>query len=172
MNAADVLKYGHETVLQTIDGLPESEWTRSGVCGLWSVKDIIAHLASYEHVLVDILSLFLGGGPTPHLNRFMEDGEQFNDKRVAEYQDKTAPEVLTEYCETQARVMSLVAQIPAETLRRPGTLPDYGPEYALDDMLVYGYYGHKREHSAQIAAFRDRLADAAREMPEKVSALA
>jgi len=29
--------------------------------------------------------------------------------------------------------------------------------YALDDFLVYAYYGHKREHSAQIAAFRDRL---------------
>ena len=29
--------------------------------------------------------------------------------------------------------------------------------YALDDVLVYMYYGHKREHSAQIAAFRDRL---------------
>ncbi len=27
---------------------------------------------------------------------------------------------------------------------------------ALDDFLVYAYYGHKREHSAQIAAFRDR----------------
>jgi len=29
--------------------------------------------------------------------------------------------------------------------------------YALDDVIVYMYYGHKREHNAQIAAFRDRL---------------
>jgi hypothetical protein len=28
-------------------------------------------------------------------------------------------------------------------------------EYALDDYIVYAYYGHKREHSAQIAVFRD-----------------
>jgi hypothetical protein len=27
----------------------------------------------------------------------------------------------------------------------------------LDDFIVYTYYGHKREHAAQIAAFRDRL---------------
>ena len=39
--------------------------------------------------------------------------------------------------------------------RQSGTLPWYGMEYALDDFLVYIYYGHKREHSAQIAAFRD-----------------
>jgi hypothetical protein len=53
--------------------------------------------------------------------------------------------------------MSLLVNIPSETLRQIGTLPWYGIEYALDDVLVYMYYGHKREHSAQIAAFRDRL---------------
>jgi hypothetical protein len=30
-------------------------------------------------------------------------------------------------------------------------------EYALDDVLIYMYYGHKREHSAQIAVFRDQF---------------
>lgn len=52
--------------------------------------------------------------------------------------------------------MALVAQIPAETARLTGTLPWYGAEYALDDFVVYTFYGHKREHSAQIAVFRDR----------------
>ncbi len=51
----------------------------------------------------------------------------------------------------------MVGRIPSETLRQNGTLPWYGMAYALDDFLVYAYYGHKREHSAQIAAFRDRL---------------
>jgi len=45
----------------------------------------------------------------------------------------------------------------ADAMRQAGTLPWYGLEYALDDFLVYAFYGHKREHSAQIAAFRDRL---------------
>ncbi len=47
MNAVDILKYGHLTVIQTIDGFPESAWDTPGACGTWSVKDIIAHLASY-----------------------------------------------------------------------------------------------------------------------------
>jgi hypothetical protein len=33
----------------------------------------------------------------------------------------------------------------------------YGKEYALDDFVVYMYYGHKREHGAQVAGFHDRL---------------
>jgi len=66
-------------------------------------------------------------------------------------------EVLRELNDTHAQVMSLVAQIPPETLRRTGTLPWYGIDHALDDFIVYTNYGHKREHSAQIAAFRDGL---------------
>ena len=55
MNAIDILKYGHQTVLQTLNGFPTTAWDTTGTCGEWSVKDIIAHLASYELVLVDIL---------------------------------------------------------------------------------------------------------------------
>ena len=66
-------------------------------------------------------------------------------------------EVLKEFNGTYTQVMSLIANIPLETLRQNGTLPWYGIDYALDDVIVYMYYGHKREHSAQIAAFCDRL---------------
>jgi len=157
MNGVDILKYGHLTVLQTIDGFPESAWDTSGACGVWSVKDIIAHLASYEHVLVDVLTTFVDGGLTPSLTLFLESGGQFNDSEVAVRKDKTVREVVAEYNDTHEQVMSLAARIPVETFRQTGTLPWYGMEYALDDFIVYTQYGHKREHSAQIAAFRDHL---------------
>lgn len=157
MNAVDILKYGHLTVLQILDGFPESEWDTPGACGTWSVKDIIAHLASHELLLVDVLTTFRGDGPTPVLDRFFELRDKFNDGEVSSRKEQTMQEVLGEYYDAHARVMSLLAQLSPETLRQNGTLPWYGEVYALDDFLVYGYYGHKREHSAQIAAFRDRL---------------
>jgi len=121
------------------------------------VKDIIAHLASYEQVLIDILTTVAGGGSTPVLNSYLELGGQFNDLEVNRRKAKTFREVLAEFNDVHIQVMSLLVTIPAETLRQTGTLPWYGVEYALDDVLVYMYYGHKREHSAQIAAFRDVL---------------
>jgi uncharacterized damage-inducible protein DinB len=157
MNAVDILKYGQGTVFQTLEGFPESAWETPGACGVWSVKDIIAHLASYEHVLVDVLTTFVDGGPTPYLNRFIEPGGQFNDSEVAARKEKTFREVVDEFNDTHAQVMSLVTRIPVETFRQNGTLPWYGMEYALDDYIVYAFYGHKREHSAQIAVFRDHL---------------
>lgn len=159
MNAADILKYGQQTVLQTVGDFPASAWNTPGACGTWSVKDIIAHLTSYEYILEEVLSTFMGGAqePTPYLTRYIEQGSRFNDNEVAKRQNKSMPEVLEEFSDTHAQVMSLIGRIPAETLRQSGTLPWYGLAYALDDLIVYMYYGHKREHSAQIAAFRDTL---------------
>ena len=157
MNAVDILKYGHLTVLQTLDGFPESAWDTPGACGGWSVKDIIAHLASYKQVLIDVMTSFEGSDPTPVLNRLIELGSQFNDTEVSRRKEKTMKEVLGEYNDTHAQVIFMVAQLSPETLRQTGTLPWYGAVYALDDFLVYAYYGHKREHSAQISAFRDHL---------------
>jgi len=158
MNAGDILKYGQQTALQAIDGFPESAWETSGACGVWSVKDIIAHLASYEAVLVDVLSGFVGRqATTPCLDAFIGLGARFNDTEVEKRKGKPAREVLDEFNDAHAQVMSLVERIPPEQFRKVGTVPWYGGEYSLDDLLVYMYYGHKREHSAQIAAFRDHL---------------
>src|SRR5436189_937782 len=108
MNAADILKYGHLTVLQTIDGFPASAWETPGACGVWSVKDIIAHLASYEQVLIEVLSPFAGDGPNvsrPYLARFTEPGGQFNDTEVALRREKSIKEVLGELNDAHAQVM-------------------------------------------------------------------
>lgn len=157
MNATDILKYGQGTVLQTIEGFPEAAWEKTGACGTWSVKDILAHLTSYEEVLIDILSVFVGRHATPYLDKFTGLGGQFNDSEVERRSRRTVQEILDEFSDAHAQTMALAAQIRPEQFRQVGTLPWYGMDYSLDDVIVYMYYGHKREHSAQIAAFRDLL---------------
>jgi hypothetical protein len=72
--STEVHKYGQLTVLQAIDAFPEMAWETSVACGVWSVKDVIAHLAFYEPVLVDIMTTFTGGGSTPVLQNYVELG--------------------------------------------------------------------------------------------------
>ena len=158
MNARDILFYGNRTVLHSLTLVPEAEWGTEGVCGWWPVKLIIAHLASFEQVLIEVLGSSLEGGPTLVLDQFTSmDGNAFNDVQVRKRMSKSSAEVLAEYKETHARAMELIVRIPVETLRQVGTIPWYGMEYALDDLLVYQYYGHKREHTAQINVFTDRF---------------
>jgi hypothetical protein len=145
------------TILNTVDGLPESEWDTEGVCGVWSVKEIMAHLTSYEQVLIEVLNSFLDGGPTPNLTRMTTDPQKFNDEEVGSRRTRPHIDVLAEYTNLCTQAMALVAKIPVESWRQTGALPWYGPAYDLEDYIIYTFYGHKREHSAQIAFFRDRV---------------
>ena len=157
MNAHDVLFYGHTFVTRNLVDLPLSEWETENVCGWWSTKNIIGHLASFEYVLIDALQAFVGGAPAGYLSAMNADPGKFNDDQVAARQNTPAQEVYAEYQAQHARTLELLAKIPVETVRQPGTLPWYGPEYALDDFIVYQYYGHKREHTSQINVFKDVL---------------
>lgn len=158
MNAQDILMYGNRTVLMTLKNVPEEEWNTKGVCGVWSVKEILAHLASFEHILVDVLNMFLGDESGSYMRSWGESGQNFNDHQVAKRKDLSGQEVLAEYKSVQAQTMILIAQIAPEILSQVGSIPWYGSEYSLDDLIVYAFYGHKREHCSQINVFKDKLA--------------
>ena len=157
MNALDVMRYGHLTVLRAVDGFSDEDWNEGGVCGVWSIRQIIAHLSSYELMLADVLRGIAGGGETPFLDEVIAAGSDFNDAQVEKRNGQTWIQTLEEYRYAYDQVAETACLIPAETWAKVGTIPWYGGEYSLDDVVVYQYYGHKREHCAQIDVYRDRL---------------
>ncbi|MCL4251029.1 MAG: ClbS/DfsB family four-helix bundle protein [Anaerolineae bacterium] len=163
MDLPAILKYGDATLMTALKRVPERSRESSGVCGRWSVKDIMAHLASYEWVLVGVFGLMKGDPPTPVLEDMMRLGDDFNDEMVARCRDKTFDEIMADYRQAHAQVLALAHQFTPEQLRQTGTLPWYGEEYSVDDFVVYTSYGHKREHSAQLDVYADRL-ERARDM--------
>ena len=76
---------------------------------------------------------------------------------MAQRVDQPPESILAEYTSAHTRVITLAGRLPGSLWAQTGTIPWYGAEYSLDDFIVYQYYGHKREHSAEIAAFADRL---------------
>ncbi len=157
MNTVDIMRNGHRSVLEAVDGLAPPHWQTPGVCGEWTVKDLIAHLASFEWVLAETLDdLVNGGTATPTLDRFLEGPASFNDAEVAKRRDGSVNEVVAEYKNAYEEVMALAERVPTGTWTQDGVLPWYGDVYDLDDFIAYAFYGHKQEHCAQIAVFRDR----------------
>lgn len=157
MNPTDVLKYGHTFVLRTLNGLPIDAWKAGGVCGIWSVKDIVGHLAFYEHLLTEVLAPFADLNLEINLLPQMANPE-LNDIQAAVRSDHTAEQVLAEYIDTFTyNQEQVVPKVPAAAWSQVGAIPWYGAEYSLDDYIVYSFYGHKREHSAEINVFKDRL---------------
>ena len=157
MNARDVLTYGHLTLLGSIDGLTPDNAAMPGACGVWSIQQLVAHLGTYEAVFADILAADLGATATPWLDRFLSLGAEFNDTTVAERDDLTFDQIIAEYTGSYETVMASLDRIAPERLREPGTILWYGPEYSLDDLIVYQQYGHKREHAGEIGVFRGNM---------------
>jgi hypothetical protein len=109
-----------------------------------------------------VLNGFLDGGDTPYLEEIGTVGPLgFNDIEVDKRRGQSSEDIHEEYVTACARSMELAQRIPPDLWRDPGTLPWYGDEYALDDFIVYSYYGHKREHAAQINVFKASLRAAA-----------
>ena len=160
MNPSDILKYGDSFLIKILDGVPQSEWDQGGVCGVWSVKDIVAHLASYEHWLQEVLAPFANVQIEQQVFPLMAQvgPVRWNDVEVENRRGQSAAEVLDEYSRTyQHTLEQIVPKIPPDIWPKVGTIPWYGQEYALDDFVVYAFYGHKREHGAQVNVFKDSL---------------
>lgn len=159
MNAEDVLMYGSKTFLDTLERFPKDKVNEPNACGMWSVKDVVAHMASEEEVLVEVLKGLVGeSGPTPLLDEMAQGAKEFNVREVEKRKGKGFDELVGEYKQAHDQVMELIRKISEEKRRKVGTLPWYGEHYSLEDYLVYGYYGHDREHSIHVAAFADVLA--------------
>lgn len=159
MNADNVLKYGHNLVLDHVEGLTEEHWYIQGVCGWWSVRDIIGHLASYERLYHESFKTVLHPqAKTPTVERMVALGyDKFNDEQAARRQNHKPREVLAEYSEWAEKVREVVGKIPLEKRREAGLFPWYNSEDDLEDIVCYSIYAHKWEHCAQIAIFKDGL---------------
>lgn len=149
MQAIDVLTYGHRTILGTIERYGPADWSRIAL-GTWTAKDLLGHLGAFEVRFADILATFVDAPLQSDL--MQRDPATFNDDQAALRRDWAIAAILEEYTSAHERAMTHARAIAPERWREVGTIPWYGPEYSLDDLVVYSMYGHKREHDPQLAA--------------------
>jgi hypothetical protein len=154
-------------VLQALDDFPEAQWDQPGACGSWSVKDTVAHLTSYEQLLVEVLhSVQQGEEPPAYVTQILHNTSEFNQQEVAKRQYQTAQQVLNEFDDAQVQVSSLLKQIPEEELERKGTLPWFRADLSLANLLN-GFGEHARKHSEQIIKFRKQNKQSLNEQNEQ-----
>src|SRR5438876_3510027 len=74
-------------------GLSDAQLTEPGVMGEWSVKDILAHVTTWEEEALKYLPLILTGGRPP---RYIQSGgiDAFNAQMVEQKQELVLSEVL------------------------------------------------------------------------------
>lgn len=104
-----------------LDGIPAGRTTEPGVCGFYSVKDLIGHIAFWdERDLARAHRLASGESVQPN------DWQAMNDQEYAAHKDDTLDAQMTRMTDAHARLVSDVGAFPEiEGLKLEETWPHY-----------------------------------------------
>lgn len=130
---------------------------RTGFAGVWSARDVIAHVTAYERWILDALEAWERGEEEPPS---ILDGDDMDARNMAEHartRDLPLAVVLADARRVWERLVALVATIPEEVVveveRAPGFVRrHWGPETPLWEGVWALGGEHYDEHLPDFAA--------------------
>jgi hypothetical protein len=128
-------------------GLAEARLTEPGAAGDWSVKEIIAHVTTWEEEALQYLPVIAAGGVAP---RYAAVGgiDAFNADMSERKRNLSLGEVLTQQADTHRRLIAYIEQVPDELFSR---------ETRFRRRLRLDTYGHYPLHAGAIREWRNHL---------------
>ena len=127
------------------EGLARADLLRPGVVGTWSVRDIIAHVTTWEEEALKHLPAVLSGRRPPRYSVTYGGIDAFNALMSERKKDLPLAEVFRQQAAVHRRVVALIARTPEKELAS-GT--------RFRSRLRLDTYGHYRGHTAAILRWR------------------
>jgi len=129
-------------------GLSESEMLRSGVTGHWSVRDVIAHVTTWEEEALKHLPLALQGSRLTRYSEKYGGIDAFNAMMTAKKKGLRLSEVLWEQNAIHRQLIDFIESVPEEHL---DSRTRFCHRLRLDT------YGHYRKHGEAIRKWRNLI---------------
>ena len=136
-------------IKESYAGLSDSQLMEPDVMGNWSVKDILAHVTTWEEEALKYLPLIITGGRPP---RYIQYGgiDAFNAQMTEQKQGLALSEVLKQLDETHRRLIDYIRSVPEEHFTR---------ETRFRHRLRLDTYSHYPLHAKAIREWRERLVE-------------
>lgn len=126
-------------------GLPDEELLRGGVTGAWSIRDIIAHVTTWEEEALKHLPLILEGGTPPRYSVTYGGIDAFNARMTAARRHLSLAEVRAQALVVHGRLVELVEHVDERHL---------GSDTRFRRRLRLDTYGHYPLHAEAIRQWR------------------
>lgn len=120
----------YQATLDVVDEFPVERRNETGVCGVWSLKDLMGHLAFWDGLEADELAARKAGTEFA----FDDSEDSVNAREAARRADRSWDEVMTEVAANRERLIPLLVD--------PGAKPD-----------DYPIHEHWDEHRGQMQAW-------------------
>jgi hypothetical protein len=131
-------------------GLSDSRLLEPGVQGRWSVRDILAHVTTWEEEALTHLPLILKGGRPPRYSTRYGGIDAFNALMTERKQGLPLFEVRRQLDEVHGRLIDYVGHAPEELFTR---------ETRFRRRLRLDAYGHYPKHARAIRAWVEEVAN-------------
>src|SRR5919197_2946721 len=105
-------------IKESYAGLSDSQLTEPGVTGKWSVRDILAHVTTWEEEALQYLPVILNGGWPPRYSTKYGGIDAFNALMTQQKRSLSLAEVLTQLEETHCRLIDYIRSAPEEQFTR------------------------------------------------------
>lgn len=126
-------------------GLSAAQMTEPGVTGEWSVKEILAHVTTWEQEALKNLPVILAGGRLSRYAVLYGGIDAFNAQTTEQKRKLSLDEVLAEMEATHRQLVALVQQAPEEAVTT---------ETRYRRRLRQDTYSHYPIHEAAIREWR------------------
>lgn len=123
--------------LDALNSVPETRWTEPGVCGDWSIKDLLGHIAVWDNIAVQKLGREAkdAGEATPAPAK---SADEINAETAAARKNRTVEQQRDEMQQSHANLLHVLA----------------GTEAVDADRLAEDTWDHYPEHTEQVRAWK------------------
>jgi hypothetical protein len=150
MNRQQLLKQldkAWAAIKESYAGLSDSQLTEPGVTGHWSVKDILAHVTTWEEEALRYLPLIIKGGKPARYSLQYGGIDAFNAQMTEQKRGLSVSDVLRQLDETHRRLIDYVQSAPEEQFTR---------ETRFRRRLRLDTYSHYPKHAKAIREWREQ----------------
>jgi uncharacterized protein (TIGR03083 family) len=145
----DKLERAWTGLRQSYAGLSDAQLTQPGVTDGWSVKDILAHISTWEQEALKYMPLILQGVRPPRYFDLYGGIDAFNAQMTAENKKLTLSDVLQQLEDSHRQLVAAILAAPEDQFT---TETPFRRRVRLDT------YSHYPIHARDIRAWRERLA--------------
>ena len=132
--------------------LSVAEINQPGAVGVWSVKDVLAHIGFWERYGANIIRDAMRGS-TPDLVAD-DQTERSNASVVAQYYQRSLAAVIADWQQAREDLLEEIEDLKDEDLNDPDRFP-WSEGRTLLDRIAGNSFGHEQEHIEQIRAWMD-----------------
>ena len=144
------LAESRQALHQAIENLSEEEMTQVQVEGIWTIKDVLGHIASWEETCLEPLRRYADGGPFEV--EVIEDYMAWNDEQVAHKRDIPLDTILDELATIRQGLVEAASRLSTEQWGQRVPF-SWGGEGTMAKVLDV-FYRHELEHVRSIQQWR------------------